>query len=50
MQGDKFQTDDELKLNALNWLLNHDKTFDAAGASNFSGHCEKVCSYKWRIS
>jgi hypothetical protein len=32
--GQKFQTDDELKHCALNWLVSHAKTFYAAGISN----------------
>jgi hypothetical protein len=32
--GQKFQTDDELKYDALNWLHSQDKAVYAAGTSN----------------
>jgi histone-lysine N-methyltransferase SETMAR len=35
--GQKFQTDDELKLDVLNWLCSWYKAFYAAGISNLPG-------------
>jgi hypothetical protein len=35
--GQKFQTDDEVKRDILNWLRCQDKTFHAGGISNLPG-------------
>jgi hypothetical protein len=37
LEGQKFQTDDELKHSVLNWLHSQDKTFYAAAISNWPG-------------
>jgi hypothetical protein len=39
LRGQKFQTDDELEISALNGLCSQDKLFYAAGISNLSGQC-----------
>jgi hypothetical protein len=41
--GQKFQTDDELDHGVLNWLCKQDKTFYAAGISNFPEQWKKIC-------
>jgi hypothetical protein len=42
LRGQKFQTDDELKCSALNWLSSQDKTFYDAGIGNLPGCWKKM--------
>jgi hypothetical protein len=46
MQEDKFQTDDELKPNVMNWVHNQDKTFMLLAPVTCQGTVKKICSYK----
>jgi hypothetical protein len=43
LEGQKFQTDGELKRGVLNWLRSQDKTFYAAGISKVCRTMEKMC-------
>jgi hypothetical protein len=37
LEGQKFETDNELRCGVLNWQQSWDKTFNAAGISNLAG-------------
>jgi hypothetical protein len=41
LEGQKFQTNDELKHSVLNWLHSQDKTFYAAVINNLPGQLKK---------
>jgi hypothetical protein len=43
IEGQKFQTDDELERSVLNWLHKQDKTFYAAGISNLPEQWKEMC-------